>query len=561
MKNTYILAFITILVFSQNSFSQNYRDVFDEKYNQSKDSAKVYSDQLIQSKKSNERAFGFVSKAYVITKEGNYEEAESLLNLGFEELKKIRQTSLRSEEKLYALYYKLQLFAAKHEFDSISEKINQGIQLSKEVKLPKMQIKFENLDGRVLSLWGKGDEAIVKGAITIKSIQSLRSQLSESYYQNELFTAYLNTSGRALNYYVQDSTRNTSYLDSTASYLTKAKRFVEQEGFTPSKTRQRQMLATQSDVFYRRKNYYQALVYYQKTLEASEALGLKKRVYQTKFRIAECHFYLKEYLKAKQLFDVFSSEDLQQYILLKNQILIKFYYAGIYSELEDTKKALKYIDTFNMQTDEFYKKMSSTKFNLLAKRELAEKQRILEESARKSEENKRLKTYGWIAFAIFLLIVSMLAIYIRRQKRRFHVKLKLLIERLENSEKKPTPHIRVDEQKAQKIIEELKKIEEQELFLSPSYSLNMVAKKIDSNSSYVSQIINTYWNKSFVQYTNELRINYILLKLKEDRMYQKFTLTAIAESAGYKSVISFNKHFKSIAGITPKQYLQYVKTL
>ena len=86
-----------------------------------------------------------------------------------------------------------------------------------------------------------------------------------------------------------------------------------------------------------------------------------------------------------------------------------------------------------------------------------------------------------------------------------------------------------------------------------------MSKKIGSNSTYVSQAVNAYWNKSFTEYTNELRINYILLKLKHEEIYQKFKLEAIAESVGYKSLSSFNKHFKAITGVSPKQYLVHLK--
>ena len=101
------------------------------------------------------------------------------------------------------------------------------------------------------------------------------------------------------------------------------------------------------------------------------------------------------------------------------------------------------------------------------------------------------------------------------------------------------------------ILTKLKRIEKQELYTSQSYSLNKVAKKIGSNSTYVSQAVNIYWKKSFTEYTNELRINYILLKLKNDKQYQKFKLEAIAESVGYKSLRSFNKHFKAQTGLLP----------
>lgn len=371
----------------------------------------------------------------------------------------------------------------------------------------------------------------------------------------------MNIGNRALNHFISDSIKNKSYLDSTESYLAKAKQFIQENAIVPNQMRQRQILLLEGNLLYRQKNYSEARTSYQKALEVSESTGDKKRVYQLKFRMAECYFYMEEYLKAKALFDSISPEDLEQYKLLKNRIMLNFYYAEIYLSLEEYKKALEYSNIYNTQTEKFYQEMTSKKADLLIQRELEEKKQILEKLRKKSEENEVLKTYGWIAFLSLLIIVLILSFYIREQRKRFRANMKRLMKRLEKPHKK-TPHsVQVDEKKAQKILEELKKIEEQELFLLLDYSLNMVAKRIDSNSSYVSQIINRYWEKSFVQYTNELRINYILLKLKEDTMYRKFTLTAIAESAGYKSVISFNKHFKGVTGITPRQYLQYLRTL
>ena len=52
---------------------------------------------------------------------------------------------------------------------------------------------------------------------------------------------------------------------------------------------------------------------------------------------------------------------------------------------------------------------------------------------------------------------------------------------------------------------------------------------------------------------------YRLLKLKNDKQSQKFKLEAIAKSVGYKSLRSFNKHFKTSTGFLPKQYIDLLK--
>ena len=47
-------------------------------------------------------------------------------------------------------------------------------------------------------------------------------------------------------------------------------------------------------------------------------------------------------------------------------------------------------------------------------------------------------------------------------------------------------------------------------------SLAVLAGQLDSNTKYLSEIINTHYNVNFNTYINKLRINYIIEKLKTD---------------------------------------------
>ena len=552
----FLFTALFILVNNQQVGAQNLHELFDEKYAISKDSARAFSNRLLASDNAINRAFGYISKGHICNKEGDYDKAQQAFDAGFLEITKIENNTVKSREKMYALYYYSLFLLTTHSMEEVNEKINEGYDLALQMKNAKMQINFKNLIGRGYSLSSLGKRAIANGIETIQSIRNLKSELPKDYYTDQLLRIYLNTAYRTLNYYTQDSIINASYLDSTAAYVARAESFIKEENFTPSKIRQRQLLNLKSDILYNRKDYKQAIKFYQRTVIVSKALGMKKRVYQSKFRLAESYFYNGEYQQAKKIFDQISTKDLQQYKLLKNAVVIKYYYAQIYSKLGDIEKAAKYIETFQVQIEEFYRDMSANTIDVLTQNELNEKKQILDNLAKEEKTNSYLMVF---LTSVFLLVVF-LFFYMRNQRRKFQVKIDDLLKNIEKSKaEKSTTVQTIKEAKAKKLLLKLSKIEDQELFLNKNYSLNMVAKKIDSNSSYVSQIINTYWNKSFVDYTNELRINYILKKLKEDRTYQKFTLLAIAESVGYKSLSSFNKHFKNIAGITPKQYLSYLK--
>jgi AraC-like DNA-binding protein len=545
---------------SQAILSQEYRNTFTEKYNLSKDSAKLYSNELINSNKSSIKAFGLSSKGYILTKEGDYSTAKELFNRSFYEIDKIKNTKARLEEKLHVLNHYSYHLLAKHNIEEANKSLSEGLNLSIELDNSVMQITFKNLIGRSFSLLGLGEKAIENGIQTIKTIRSLENKLPESFYNDRLLYAYLNTGNRTLNFFLQDSIKNHTYIDSTRRYLNSATEFLKLRGLKPSVEKRMHILNLNADILYHTKKYNEAIGYYTKSLEIVNAQNLKKRRYQIEFRIAECYFFLGEYEKSKELLDVLTQVDLKQYKLLKNHIVIKYYYAQIFLKQGNPEKALEYTSTFNRELEDYYKKMSNLKVSTFTVNELRAKKEILDQLSIEKKVNNSLSFYLKIAALLIVILIFSVLFYNKKEKKKFKEKIKALTDYTNTiRDNKEVPSIKVNEEKAKKILQKLRDIEKLELFISQEYSLNTIAKKIGSNSAYVSQVINNYWGKSFVQYTNELRINYILIKLKEEKIYQKFTLFAIAESVGYKSLSSFNKHFKIITGISPKQYLNHLK--
>ena len=61
------LAFLFILMNIQKSYAQDIRELFDKKYAISKDSARVFSNRLLQSDNIINRAFGHISRGYICT--------------------------------------------------------------------------------------------------------------------------------------------------------------------------------------------------------------------------------------------------------------------------------------------------------------------------------------------------------------------------------------------------------------------------------------------------------------------------------------------------------------
>ncbi len=109
-----------------------------------------------------------------------------------------------------------------------------------------------------------------------------------------------------------------------------------------------------------------------------------------------------------------------------------------------------------------------------------------------------------------------------------------------------------------KILEGLKKFEEQEGFLNENTSINDVADFIHTNKTYLSKVLNVVKKKPFTIYLNELRIVHAV-KLLQSQQYKKYTIKAISREAGFKSKSTFNLAFKEYVGMTPSEFIRSVE--
>ena len=91
-------------------------------------------------------------------------------------------------------------------------------------------------------------------------------------------------------------------------------------------------------------------------------------------------------------------------------------------------------------------------------------------------------------------------------------------------------------------------------FCDCNFSLSKLADLVGSNTSYVSQVINDSFQKTFNDYVTPYRIHMACKRLTDRTNYGNFTMKAIAESVGFKSYTTFVNAFKKITGITPSIY-------
>lgn len=112
-----------------------------------------------------------------------------------------------------------------------------------------------------------------------------------------------------------------------------------------------------------------------------------------------------------------------------------------------------------------------------------------------------------------------------------------------------------------KIIDKLAKFEASQLFIDNKISLSTLATYCDTNTKYLSYIINTHKKKDFNNYVNNLRIRYIVKKLIEVPLYRRYKIGVLSEEAGFSSQNKFSTVFKKKTSISPSDFIRYLEEI
>ncbi|WP_176829842.1 helix-turn-helix domain-containing protein [Tenacibaculum sp. MAR_2009_124] len=105
----------------------------------------------------------------------------------------------------------------------------------------------------------------------------------------------------------------------------------------------------------------------------------------------------------------------------------------------------------------------------------------------------------------------------------------------------------------------LDQFEQNKGYTSQNMNLTILAKELNTNTSYLSKIVNYHKETSFTNYLNTLRITNIITLLESNSIIRKYTIKAIAQEAGFSNSDSFSKAFVKLKNITPSEFIKNLK--
>lgn len=273
-----------------------------------------------------------------------------------------------------------------------------------------------------------------------------------------------------------------------------------------------------------------------------------------------------KYKEAIQVLEKAQTLAVDKKIQLSRQYKITSLLAESYKETKNINKALenysradslkKIINTIKRKVS---KKIEEQYDNINHAQEI---KKFKDATHKEQKNNNVLKIIGGFLISSLIILIGLYLKSKRTNQKKFTELLKhieeLEKEKTQTKQQKTTNTISND--KVAALLKNLEKFENKHDFLNSKTSLNYVAKKLNTNTSYLSKTINDHKGKSFINYITELRINYALQRIKNDKVFRSYSVKGIAEELGFKTEGSFSRAFKKQTGIYPSYFIKNITT-
>jgi len=495
----------------------------------------------------------------------------------------IKENNIKNIAK--ALYYRAYIQKNLGKNDSALVYINKSLVISNQISNDSLLLQNSNLKGIIFSNRGNYKEAI-KHYLEAKSIAERLGNLKDIL----IMSRNIGTIKKQTEDYI-------GALEVFSKNLIKIKEFRTKE-FDREKALNHFNMA---DTYLRMEDYTQAEVYTDSALQVvsqERFLDLYKPVYtnkvivnfqQKKYKsaiticnelilenkdekdlltpylyLAKSHFKLQEYNKAIKFFENIKSIVNKYNITFPEQEEVYLHLVRCYMNENNNEEAKINIDLL----EAFDKKKEA--LNAQVNRKIYKEfdiANIKNELEFLNNENNKQKTKLTILYGLSALMLMVFSVVFWTKQLRNSRRFKSLLETIKDLEesqkqpkilhKKPTKDVTPDN--VEQILKSLEKFENDELFLNTQCNLVYVAKKLKTNTSYLSNVINTHKGKPFKSYLTELRINASLIHLKNEKRLRLYTIKALAKEFGFKRYETFSRAFKLQTGIYPSVYIKSLK--
>lgn len=579
-----IISFVLFFVLN-TAFGQHINALTEEEYlilqdkirlnfNANVDSALVYANQLARSNNNKHLAFANAAISSLLQMKGDVKQSQEKYKKAFFYLEKMPESKDKTQLKSYIYNYGGLTEWKRGNFSKALEIYQQGIKLSMQINDVKQIFKFKANIALV-------NEAVGNYQLAIKNLKQLDDFIdqNEGVFTKEQLLNYksnVNTGlGSSYESYYMKNVSKKHLLDSAEFYYKKSINYSQ--NFAQNKITAKLSLG---NIYNWKGDYKNAEKTYYDVVFLSSQNNQKDILCVANYNLGDVYFTTKKYDKALVFFKKCDSLSEITQVNEIDYLKSNFYQAKIYNIQKKPELAYKHSRIYLDNYEKFEAKLNTEALEVNYKQGVDD---LTDEmvSIEKKYKNEVFLSRGLKVFYV-LLFVAIVFLLIKniRDKNKAHKKMNALIEEFKaniekknNSEivpeeileeemfeleeihlKKENVTLSIDEAKENKIVEKLLALENKLEYLNADFTLSYVAKKIKTNTTYLSYVVNKRFGKSFGEYSNELKINYVINEMITNHMYRKYSTQAIAESVGFKNAVSFAKSFRKRTGVSPAQF-------
>ena len=425
------------------------------------------------------------------------------------------------------------------------EEFIKSYELAKSTDNKKLLIINLLLIADIKAGYGQEDEAILLQRKTLEYLK--RNKSSIEAYQSQ----YLLWTEQMIRSYLF-----SKELDSAAKYIDMGISIAIEENLN---SQLRDFRIQQAKLNFYLKNYQAASDTLMKYFDKNDGLWLADDIYYLGMIAGEMGNNLE---KKKHFLAIDSIVKTHNYPLRDNfnevyQYLLKeSIAANDASKTEEYLNRVVYYDSLLLNTQKQLREITLKKFDLPMQEE---EKKLLGEMI--SAKSKWLTSFYVISGVMLLGLTAYYIKYTRAKKRLIYVMehtIDLQMYKPITSTEDASDN-KIDEEVASKVLDSLGEWERQKGFLDNTITQQILAKELNTNSTYLSQIINTYKNQNFASYLKDLRITHAINNLKKNpEIIQSKSMIHIAEMYGFNTTSVFSKAFKDKIGVTPGAFFRRI---
>jgi AraC-like DNA-binding protein len=527
------------------------------------DSAFVVANKIERSNNFIHKAFAKGSKGYLFQLINDSINSKTNYKQSLELIKKAPASFEKTKNLAYLYNYGGLSDWLRRDYSSALLKYQKGEQLSKEANDIIQLVKFNSNIALINGNIGNYKTAIKKCLNSEYLIEKNKKLYTIEQYNLNKSNVYLSLGTFYETKFENENKKNIVLIDSALHYYKKAVLF----SFENTKNKIAAQLNIANILLYKNRINETEKTYQNIVTEAKEN-NLAHEHSIAIYNLGYFYYSQKKYPKALVYFEKTDSIFRKNQSNLEDFIYSNYYQSKIYENFSDDENSLKHA---NVYLDYFEKNEENISNQTEEINQSQNSQSLKKEMETMIEKYATIVLIKKIAICVFVvLLVVFIFIYFKNKKKnkiselRYNSIINEYKEKLTNSvdlERKKevkvsVSNLNLDEEKENSLFEKLIKLETQKVFLNKDFTLQFVAKKIKTNTTYLSYVVNKRFGKTFSEYANELKINYVINEMITNTSYRKYSTQAIADSVGYKNATSFTKSFHKKTGLSPVKFAE-----